>query len=688
MDNDSSKKRKIGVDSDSTDDVSLEDGVKKRMASMMEAQCPSWFDEPDRDRFKSFCEDKIEKEMQSDFKKNENDWIQKNVHQFLKFYMREMNRVMREMKTVMADKDRVMADKDRRLYKSSIARLVDLSNKSEEEAEEEISLHITRAPDASKSSNVHSQRPNVPIDKTDFALNALPSAQSRVIAEGEDPPNSQLLVAFEKSRNLEKREYYNESDVHMYMNHVLQDAITYISMLLESPESLKLMVRSECSMFSNIPDHLVLHARYNNRHTILTVEDKKDHNLVFTSEKVASQMKDYVMLDRMLHGSPSIAVLSTFNESKICWDPQCDEKMIKDQNRFSDESLLEIKTKFVPPPPPPPPAEDMQTPPASEPKQPKTNSPPELVTERTGQVGSHSGKGSVCYSNETYGPTKLLSVLCNAIILSMKIGGDKIKIDRGGLKSDQTILVLNSNETKHEWRCQENDIDLSGPWANFTDDSREYLITSLVGVGSTSRCWGAVILDTTNNKCYSCVVKYWIKIYDFEQKTYLEKNMIEEESKQASKQEVDNYNVIYKDLFFSDGHNYIGRQIINGVWCVVLPFFEPVKKEERFKALKVITHVLKTKFYVDGTSYQFKESDHRWGHVGYFRPEPASLERHLVLYDLAELEIFPDMSKDSHEKYVRKHIKELYKRGIRSDVDLSEDFFATETIGIEETPKT
>ena len=88
---------------------------------------------------------------------------------------------------------------------------------------------------------------------------------------------------------------------------------------------------------------------------------------------------------------------------------------------------------------------------------------------------------------------------------------------------------------------------------------------------------------------------------------------------------------------------------------------------------------------MEKTFYQFTESDSRWGHVGYFRPDLASLERHLVLYDLAELDIFQDVNDSFHEEYVQKHITDLYNRGIGRDGkdDLPKGFFANDSTGIQ-----
>ena len=104
---------------------------------------------------------------------------------------------------------------------------------------------------------------------------------------------------------------------------------------------------------------------------------------------------------------------------------------------------------------------------------------------------------------------------------------------------------------------------------------------------------------------------------------------------------------------------------------VCFPLFEAIKKEERtIETIRKIMNVLRTRFYVNGSSYQFKVSDRRWGHVGYYRPNKATNEKNIVLFDLADLEI-KETTSEAHEDYVKDHIKVLCERAC-----LTDDFFS------------
>ena len=98
---------------------------------------------------------------------------------------------------------------------------------------------------------------------------------------------------------------------------------------------------------------------------------------------------------------------------------------------------------------------------------------------------------------------------------------------------------------------------------------------------------------------------------------------------------------------------------------MILPFFKPIEKEERKgdkleRVLKGVENVLLGRFYNEdeAKSYRFRESDQRWSHIGRWT-EPGSNRNHLVLFDLADLEIEDGATKDEHEDYIARHIKTL-----------------------------
>merc|ERR1711935_396518 len=102
----------------------------------------------------------------------------------------------------------------------------------------------------------------------------------------------------------------------------------------------------------------------------------------------------------------------------------------------------------------------------------------------------------------------------------------------------------------YEWRTQSGDVKVDDSLIDFNDNNKEYLVRTLVGVGSTSRCWGAVVIPDKNTpqKGFSCVIKYWIKIWNEGSNEFYKKDHIEKESNQTTEKEVENYKKIYENL--------------------------------------------------------------------------------------------------------------------------------------------
>ena len=616
-------------------------------------------------------------------KKDDIDWVTQRLASATLLLMRAFAaKYKRENNELKATKLELEATN----YSTSLERWIRFSKDDYSKPQTELDMTLKRAPGSKTTSHVYTKhKAKTKVYEDDFKLNDIPLLPKIAGGKGRMPP-SLVLASFNDKMH---PNYANEADVGHYVGLAIRDALSYMNELFSQYSAstdnhhIEFGYRRECSMFSNKPDHYVILANYQKFKTLVPVEVKKDHEKVFTAPSVAAQVYDYAMLQKMLTGQPSLAVLTTFNQSKIVWDPDCND-VAKTEDRFNVDKvkttvksvISTMKRSNLPPPPPPPPlptngnGDDFQTPEANTKslQNPRTVSPPEVITEP--QNGGADGPRRLMYSKQTYEPRQLLSVLCNVVIASLNKGLDKIKIQTGNLHDNQTILVLkerNEDPRKklHKWRTQSGEVEVDDSLMDFKDNNKEYLVRTLVGVGSTSRCWGAVVIPDKNTpqKGFSCVIKYWIKIWDEDINEYYEEDEIATESNQTTKKEVENYKKIYRNLFFANNRCRVVQKKLNNTYCVILPFFEPIAKDEREGVLDEVRKVLSTRFYnkVESKSYRFKESDQRWRHIGRWT-EPGSGDKHFVLFDLADLDEIQNSTEDQHMAYVDHHINTLRER--------------------------
>jgi hypothetical protein len=265
--------------------------------------------------------------------------------------------------------------------------------------------------------------------------------------------------------------------------------------------------------------------------------------------------------------------------------------------------------------------------------------------------------------SDEYNSHSLFTVFCNAIVASLNMTQKKPSIfddtfqTEGRLKKGSVVLELYGSGLpgmRHKWQDLPNDLCIcGGEWKYEEDHQGPFLIVQLLGAGETSRVWRAVVQSQDKKTAYACILKYWIKVYDESNKKMFESTEIEHESNSSTTREVAYYKKIYGDFA-----SFVGRKKLNSRWCVILPFFKPIPKNRRNKeTLEKIEKVLHEKFYKqeESKSYQFKDCDWRWRHVG-------ERDNQIVLFDLADLVVVEDRDKTVHHKYVMNHIEGLRKR--------------------------
>lgn len=398
----------------------------------------------------------------------------------------------------------------------------------------------------------------------------------------------------------------------------------------------------------------------------MSKQTKKPHDLVFTSKTISGQIHDYLMVGMLTHGKAVFGVLTTFNHSKVVWlqDEAC-KKEAKIDSRMKEDKLTGLFKKLLERAG----ALNDTTPTTSNPPSPPSNTAGTKLSQTTHRLVREEDlkRGSTrdfIVSKDTYPSSKLFTVLCNAIVASLCVGEKTLQLaeNRGKLPANSTVLCLykkpegetNPKTKIHEWRVLKNDFNLRAePWV-FNEATNEFLVVEYLGEGSTSRVWRAVV-EVSNGIGCICVIKHWILVYNTSDNRMNSADEITTQSDKSTSKELSNYKVIYDDLFFSKQQAYMGRVMLNNRWCMILPFFQRIQKEDQTEdLLDKVAEVLKTRFYQGGISYQYPMTDQRWRHVGKWKEK-------VVLFDLADL-VVKKTSREDHHTYVTNHTENLRSR--------------------------
>jgi serine/threonine protein kinase len=172
-------------------------------------------------------------------------------------------------------------------------------------------------------------------------------------------------------------------------------------------------------------------------------------------------------------------------------------------------------------------------------------------------------------------------------------------------------------------------------WVPWTIPKQLYLVDHL-GTGSTSKVYRALTPDG-----FDCVVKMYVKRRD-DDKSILDKSEFDKNAKAAIAREMKAYTKIYGDEL----KGYVRQQTLNGMYCLIHPYFKHPEKDSRIDLLPQISKRLLDCF-VKGNQL-FATSDQVWRHVGWFNDK-------LYLFDLADLETYTGNA----VKLVEDHTKQL-----------------------------
>ena len=99
--------------------------------------------------------------------------------------------------------------------------------------------------------------------------------------------------------------------------------------------------------------------------------------------------------------------------------------------------------------------------------------------------------------------------------------------------------------------------------------------------------------------------------------------------------------------------NTVHHDRLAGKYCVVVPLFEPVPREDRGKEMPTIRAVLNK--FNEILKMKYRDTDVRWMHVGSYQSK-HTLEKECILFDLADLD-----SVNGDESFIDEHMMTIFE---------------------------
>ena len=459
-------------------------------------------------------------------------------------------------------------------------------------------------------------------DSFEFILEAV------TVTEDMKCQTSMLMTKHESCQGIIK--YQSEADISMYTSLALDDAIKMVSLI----KNIHLDSRHEQSIFSHRPDHVVVYDVMSNL-PVIAVEVKKPAHGGILTQNTAGQVFDYaVSMQAFGHKAPFV-VLTSVQETHVTWlHESLPRALAEGSGRVEAVSMSELSPSSKRPAQ----AVDHVD---------ETPSPPYLINENSSPQAQTLIKPSgsqqlmfkadaerkFCRSSSVYNSSQLARVLYSVILCGLQ------GLDKSIAKTITRFTQPSACDTR---RCLELSKDSYG-WGTISSNqnnciqskkpsNKKYYVVGVIGSGSTSKVFHAVDLD-----CKEYAIKMYVKRFDGNK--YLKKKDFEKKARLSVTTEVKNFELIYPKL------NVVHEEL-NKHHCIVMPFFDPVPKDERMSRIEDIQNVLGV-FALKNLKY--KDEDVRWRHVGLY-------EGKCILYDLAELEA------STSNSFVTQHVEDFKKR--------------------------
>jgi hypothetical protein len=446
--------------------------------------------------------------------------------------------------------------------------------------------------------------------------------------------------------------YQTEADISSYTGIALEDAIKMVFLI----KGITLHSRHEQSIFSQRPDHVVVYHIGSNLPVIAIEVKKPDDKKGILTKNTAGQVFDYAVSMKAFGHKAPFVVLSSVQHTHVTWlNEDLPNGLARGAGREESASMNGLSPSVE---------RSAQAVDHTD----KTPSPPNLINGDTilqvpmsiGSQAPLSGsqrlmfqgeeERTFCRSSSVYNSSQLARVVYSAILCGLH-GLDK-SVAKTITRFTQPSMVgtrccLELSKDCYCWGTISSNRNHNSPLEKRPKKDnplKKFYVVGIIGSGNTSKVFHALDLE-----CQEYVIKMYVK--RFEGKKYLEKRVFEKNASRSVKTEVTNFNLIYPELD-------VVYRMLNKHHCVVMPFFDPVPKDERESRIEEIQNVLEV---FASKNLKYKDEDVRWRHVGLY-------EGNCILYDLAELERTTDNS------FVSEHLENFRSRANMSPLSSGQTF--------------
>jgi Family of unknown function (DUF5898) len=571
---------------------------------------------------------------------NESKKREKEKHNLLK--------ELKEKDALLQEKDALLNASKKRQEKSIFISLLQVK-------EGDFQLNVARASYSNANSDIHQEATAL---ETEFKLHEPNMEKVKAI-----PRISRLLLEFVDQKNVitphltfKKFDCGSGSDICTLVRHACTDAIALLD-IEGASKSPNLWVTMERSLFSCRPNIMVVRSKSNGK-GLLSLEVKppvsKDKTLVQFPPVLDHAFNHAMTMDAFGEGTP-LVLITSFEESYLCsvnasdleqagLEQEHNESDGKEQSNGGDtqgnfavrESVDSPKLAL----------DEGSTSSSATATFPPTRSPTRKSSQKLGTINESSsdteraasftlGKfDRVLHRSQLFRSHQLVKLIFSALQIAQKNCKTSVvtiyELLPGKTYCFPKVLRAATGSAEYVWG-ELNNVRIGQPIVcpQETMDETSFYIIGALGCGGTSNVYQA--LDSSGTvvalKVYVNCLQYG---YSMEQEDF------DKRAKDATNREAELLREFYPFL-----KEKVKVVKIFDFYCVVMPVFQTIAKDERRAQLpkikKVLTDIFKKK------QKKYTDEDIHWRHVGNYNGN-------CVLYDLCDLEDVED--DDADDEYV------------------------------------